>query len=260
MAVSLLGVANERSEFELRSAWNARTAREQVCMCASVLARTPPTCWFPQLHGRAIRSSANHCPSFDMVRRRSRYALVTSQPSKRIGKMSATTLESPVLNQQRESDTDGTLQLVSFQLAHEEYGIEINKVREIILVGEITQLPQTPPYVKGLINLRSMVIPVVDLRMRFELSEAEPTDDTRIVVINIAGKTIGIIVDAVNEVLRVAKKQIAPPPPTVAGLGQDYLVGLVKLNERLLILLDIEKILVEANQSESESQVTAEAS
>lgn len=172
--------------------------------------------------------------------------------------MSTATLEAPPQEQQRDTDAEGTMQLVSFQLADEEYGIEINKVREIILVGEITQVPQTPPYVKGLINLRSTVIPVVDLRLRFGLSEAAPTDDTRIVVINIAGKTIGIIVDAVNEVLRVSKDQIAPPPPTVAGLGHDYLVGLVKLDERLLILLDIEKILVENISGEAEAvRVTA---
>lgn len=170
--------------------------------------------------------------------------------------MATATLDSPSHEQHRDADTEGTLQLVSFQLADEEYGIEINKVREIILVGEITQVPQTPPYVKGLINLRSTVIPVVDLRLRFELNEATPTDETRIVVIHMAGKTIGIIVDAVNEVLRVSQSQIAPPPPTVAGLGQDYLVGLAKLEERLLILLDIEKILLEpAEKHELEAAV-----
>ena len=168
--------------------------------------------------------------------------------------MSSSTLESPPQEAQRDIESEGTFQLVSFQLAHEEYGIEINKVREIILMGEITQVPQTPPFVKGLINLRSTVIPVVDLRLRFGMEEAEPTDDTRIVVINIAGKTIGIIVDAVNEVLRVSNQQIAPPPPTVAGLERDYLVGLVKLEERLLILLDIEQILVEADQAAGDAQ------
>lgn len=135
------------------------------------------------------------------------------------------------------------LQLVSFRLAQEEYGIEITKVQEIILMGEITRIPQTPPYIKGLINLRSTVIPIVDLRLRFGLSQEAPTDETRIMVVNVRGKTIGIIVDAVSEVLRIAQDQIAPPPPTVAGLGRDYLTGLVKLQNRLLILLDIDKIL-----------------
>ena len=143
------------------------------------------------------------------------------------------------------TEATGTMQLVSFQLAQEEYGIEITRVQEIILMGEITRVPQTADYIKGLINLRSTVIPIVDLRLRFGLAQGEMTDETRIMVVNVAGKTIGIIVDAVSEVLRISQEQISPPPPTVAGLGQEYLTGLVKLEHRLLILLDINKILGE---------------
>lgn len=141
------------------------------------------------------------------------------------------------------SESGGSFQLVSFHLADESYGIEITKVREIILMGEITRIPHTPDFVKGLINLRSTVIPVIDLRIRFGLPEAELTGESRIMVINVRGKTIGIIVDAVSEVLRISNNQIAPPPPTVAGLGREYLTGLVRLEEQLLILLDIDKLL-----------------
>ncbi len=158
--------------------------------------------------------------------------------------MSTATLEAPAQDV-RQGENTGSLQLVRFGLAQEEYGIEITKVQEIILMGEITRVPQTPEYIKGLINLRSTVIPIVDLRLRFGLSQQEATDETRIMVVNVAGKTIGIIVDAVSEVLRVSQEQIAPPPPTVAGLGREYLTGLVKLESRLLILLDIDKILGE---------------
>jgi len=155
----------------------------------------------------------------------------------------STTIQEPPVQKNQQTDASGSMQLVSFSLAQEEYGIEITKVQEIILMGEITRVPQTPSYIKGLINLRSTVIPIVDLRLRFGLAEEEQTDETRIMVVNVSGKTIGIIVDSVSEVLRVTDDQIAPPPPTVAGLGQEYLTGLVKLDARLLIMLDIDKIL-----------------
>jgi purine-binding chemotaxis protein CheW len=156
--------------------------------------------------------------------------------------MATMTQETPV-QENSFTETHGTLQLVSFQLDKELYGIEITKVREIILIAEITRIPQTPQYVKGLINLRSTVIPVIDLRSLFGLQEGELTDESRIMVLQAKGKTIGIVVDAVSEVLRVKRDQIAPPPPTVAGLGREYLTGIVKLDKQLLILLDIDKIL-----------------
>jgi purine-binding chemotaxis protein CheW len=143
------------------------------------------------------------------------------------------------------TDVTGTMQLVSFTLAKELYGIEITKVREIILITDITRIPETPSFVKGLINLRSSVIPVIDLRVRFGMPEGDLTDESRIVVVQACGKTIGIVVDAVSEVLRVKREHISPPPPTIAGLGREYLSGLVKLNDRLLILLDIDKIFSE---------------
>lgn len=169
--------------------------------------------------------------------------------------MSTITQEASV-QETRRKEGGGTMQLVSFRLAQEEYGIEITKVQEIILMGEITRVPQTPDYIKGLINLRSTVIPIVDLRLRFGLPQQEQTDATRIMVVNVAGKTLGIIVDAVSEVLRISHDQIAPPPPTVAGLGREYLTGLVKLDNRLLILLDIDKILTQ-EQSAAVEAVTA---
>lgn len=154
----------------------------------------------------------------------------------------STVQQSPEI--QRSSDEIGnTLQLVSFRLAGEEYGVEITKVREIILVGEITRMPQAPTYVKGVINLRSTVIPVIDLRVRFGLPEGELSSDTRIMVVNVGQRVLGIVVDAVSEVFRVSRDQIAPPPPTVSTCGNDYLTGLVKLPNRLLTLLEIDHLL-----------------
>lgn len=158
-------------------------------------------------------------------------------------------IEEPRLSSQgqRQADLSGTIQVVSFRLANEEYGIEITKVQEIILVGEITRVPQTAAYIKGLINLRSTVIPIVDLRLRFGMSEQPPTEETRIMVMNVAGKTIGVVVDAVSEVLRITKDQIAPPPATVSGLGREHITGLAKLNQRLLILLDMDRLLTDVS-------------
>lgn len=136
-----------------------------------------------------------------------------------------------------------TMQLVGFRLAQKEYGIPITRIQEIILMGEITRIPQAPDYIKGSINLRSTAIPIVDLRLRFGFPPQEPTDETRIMVLNVAGKTIGVLVDAVSEVLRISEDQIVPPPSTVAGLDPEYLAGLVELEDRPLVLLDLDKVL-----------------
>lgn len=162
-------------------------------------------------------------------------------------------LDEPRLSSQgqRQTDSHGTIQVVSFRLANEEYGVEITKVQEIILIGDITRVPQTATYIKGLINLRSTVIPIVDLRLRFGMSEQPPTEETRIMVMNVGGKTIGIVVDAVSEVLRIAKDQVAPPPATVSGVGSEYITGLAKLEQRLLILLDIDRCLTEVSTATS---------
>jgi purine-binding chemotaxis protein CheW len=157
-------------------------------------------------------------------------------------------VESSIQDRSR-STAAGSMQLVSFKLSDETYGIEITKIREIILVGEITRVPETPHYIKGLINLRSLVIPVIDLRARFSLPENELTQDSRIMVLNVDRRTIGIVVDSVNEVLRVSQDQISPAPPTVASLGNEYMTGLVRLDEQLLILLDVDRLFGEEGKA-----------
>ena len=165
--------------------------------------------------------------------------------------MSAITQEPPAgLVEDFTQETDGfnatdSMQLVSFKLSDETYGIEITKIREIILMGSITGIPETPHYIKGLINLRSSVIPVIDLRARFALSENKLTADSRIMVLNVGRRTIGIVVDSVNEVLRISQNQILPAPATVARLGNQYMTGLVRLDEQLLILLDVDQLFSE---------------
>ncbi len=138
----------------------------------------------------------------------------------------------------------GHEQLVSFCLGAEEYAVTITAVREIILMTGMTRLPSAPDYVKGLINLRNTVIPVVDLRRRFNLEEQAPTADTRIMVVHLRGKTVGLVVDAVREVFRIARDQVAPPPPTATD-ERSLITGLVRSGDRLVILLDIDRILDE---------------
>ena len=134
------------------------------------------------------------------------------------------------------------LQLVIFHLAKEEYGLPITKVQEINRLVPITRLPQTPSFMEGIINLRGFIIPIVDLRKRFQLPAVEHTDETRIIVVEVNGQTIGIIVDSVAEVVRLSQASIEPPPPAFI-LDAQYVHGVGKLDERLLILLDIDKIL-----------------
>jgi purine-binding chemotaxis protein CheW len=140
------------------------------------------------------------------------------------------------------SKIDEIVQLVTFKLGNEEFALDILKVQEINRVVEITKVPKAPNFVEGVINLRGRVIPIVDIRKKFHLNIKEATKETRIIVVNIMSKTIGLIVDSVSEVLRINSSTIQPPPPLIAGLDSDYIKGVGKLDERLIILLDIDKI------------------
>lgn len=154
--------------------------------------------------------------------------------------------EGQELQTSSENNADHELsQVVSFQLAKEEYGLNIMSVQEIILMGEITQIPEVPSYVRGLINLRGKVIPILDLRIRFGMETVQQNEHTRIIVVNCESYIIGIVVDAVNEVLRIESDQIEPPPKGLSGIDQAYLSGLVKMEKKIMILLDIDKIMSE---------------
>ncbi|HPT83061.1 MAG TPA: chemotaxis protein CheW [Limnochordia bacterium] len=134
-------------------------------------------------------------------------------------------------------------QLVVFRLHNEEFGVEITDVREIVKPRHITRLPHVADYIEGVTNLRGEVIPVICLRKRFGLEPQEETQDTRIIILEINDGQVGFIVDAVTETLRLPENAIEPPPSSIAGLRADYLAGVGKLDDRLLILLDVDKIL-----------------
>lgn len=143
----------------------------------------------------------------------------------------------------KEQHSTELLQLVGFQLGNEEYGIDILKVQEINRVTDITKIPQSPDFVEGVINLRGNIIPIIDLRKRFRMPEREHDRQTRIVVGEIDDRTVGFIVDAVSEVIRLPLNTVEPPPPIVSGEKAEYIKGVGKLEDRLLMLLDIDKIL-----------------
>jgi purine-binding chemotaxis protein CheW len=140
--------------------------------------------------------------------------------------------------------TSGTdiLQLVSFCIGKEEYGVDILRVQEINRTMEVTRVPNSPHYVEGVINLRGKVIPVIDLRARFGMPKKDWDKSTRIVVVELQGVTVGFVVDSVNEVLRIPRSVTEPPPMFAAGGNSDYITGVGKLDDRLLILLDLEKV------------------
>jgi len=135
------------------------------------------------------------------------------------------------------------LQLVSFKIGNEEFGVDILQVQEINRLVEVTRVPNAPDFVEGVMNLRGRIVPVVNLRKRLGLEKRENDKDTRVVVVEIEGKTIGFIVDSVSEVLRVSKSVVEPPPELISGIDSEYIIGIAKLENRLLILLDLKKVL-----------------
>ncbi len=143
-----------------------------------------------------------------------------------------------------ESSQEG--QFLTYTIGNQEYGIEIRNVTEIIGIQKITSLPDVPEFVKGVINLRGKVIPVVDVRLRFGMEAREYDERTCIVVVNISGTSVGLVVDTVSEVMNIPENQIEEPPKVSKKPdGNRFVHGLGKVNEEVKILLDIQKLLYE---------------
>jgi purine-binding chemotaxis protein CheW len=137
---------------------------------------------------------------------------------------------------------------LSFVLGREEYGLEILKVQEIIGIMDVTRVPRTPTFVRGVVNLRGRVIPVVDLRGKFNMSPAEDTEKTCIIVVQVTHNdltvTMGVIVDEVSEVLSFQQEQIEPAPSFGGGMDEsEYITGMGKLGKKVVILLDVDRVL-----------------
>ncbi|MHC1711969.1 MAG: chemotaxis protein CheW [Solidesulfovibrio sp.] len=140
-------------------------------------------------------------------------------------------------------DAERLLQLVTFTISSEEFGLDILKVQEIIRTMDITKVPRAPDFVEGVINLRGKVIPIIDLRKRFGMDSKPHDSQTRIIVVEINAMVVGFVVDSVSEVLRIKSNTVEPPPPIVSGIDSEYISGVGKLENRLLILIDLDRLL-----------------
>jgi purine-binding chemotaxis protein CheW len=135
------------------------------------------------------------------------------------------------------------LQLVTFTMGNEEYAVDILQVQEINRMSEIAKVPNAPAYVEGVINLRGRVIPVISLRKRFGFSEKAKDEQSRIMIMDIQGITVGIVVDAVSEVLRIPANTVEPTPHVATEIGTDFIRGIAKLEDRLIILIDMDMLI-----------------
>ncbi|MBC3862130.1 chemotaxis protein CheW [Undibacterium jejuense] len=135
------------------------------------------------------------------------------------------------------------LEFLSFTLGNEEYGIDIQRVQELRGYEAVTRIANAPDFMKGVMNLRGVIVPIIDLRMKFALGVADYDQFTVVVILNISGQTIGIVVDSVSDVITLTQDQIKPTPEIGSTIEADFLIGLAPLEERMLILMDIQKLM-----------------
>ncbi|MBN2429677.1 MAG: purine-binding chemotaxis protein CheW [Deltaproteobacteria bacterium] len=139
---------------------------------------------------------------------------------------------------------------LTFRIANEDFGLEIRYVTEIIGIQKITEVPDMPPFVRGVINLRGKVIPVMDIRLRFGMPSREYDERTCIVVVKVDQKSVGLVVDKVNEVANIQDGQIEPPPVSGHALSNNYIKGMGKIDEEVKILLDVQRLLFQDGDEE----------
>lgn len=150
------------------------------------------------------------------------------------------------VTQFQDSNSNDLLQLVIFKLGTEEFGVDIMQVQEIIRMPEITRIPKSPEYIKGVINLRGKIIVVMDLDSRFRMNSNELTDESRIIVVDIDGTVVGMVVDSVSEVIRMSGANVDATPEIISQkIEAEYLKGVGKIDDRMLILLNLEHVLSE---------------
>jgi purine-binding chemotaxis protein CheW len=141
------------------------------------------------------------------------------------------------------SPKQDSVQVINFQVGGDEYAVDIQSVREVTGLREITQLPNAPPFVKGVINLRGEVIPIIDLREKLGITQVEYDDLTNIIFVELEAKVIGVVVDRVSHVIRLSSADISPAPPLIGGLSGRFVTGVAKLEHGLVVILNMAKIL-----------------
>lgn len=144
------------------------------------------------------------------------------------------------------ADQGQSQEFLAFTLGQEEYCIDILKVQEIRGYEAVTRIANAPEFIKGVVNLRGIIVPIVDLRVRFNLGEPVYNDLTVVIILNISGRTMGVVVDTVSDVITLALSQIKPPPEMGTAFNTEYLVGLCTHENRMLILIDIDKLMTSA--------------
>lgn len=135
------------------------------------------------------------------------------------------------------------LQLVGFRIEEEFFGVPIGKVKEIVRVPEVTAVPDTPDFLNGVINLRGRVIPVIEMSRRLGVASSGPTKSNRVLVLDLGGSTVGLLVGSVSEILKIEEESVEQKPDLVSSIGGEYVNGIGKLKDRLIVLIDIEKLL-----------------
>ena len=172
--------------------------------------------------------------------------------------MAAATLETATkeLNQQIGLTTDGN-QYLTFQLGEELYGVDILRVQEIKGYTMVTKIPNTPPHIKGVLNLRGTIVPIVELRTKFGMSTIDYTLFTVIVVVVVRDRIMGLVVDSVSDVLNIEKKDIQPPPQFGAKVDVSVLTGIGKSGDKLVSLLNVDRLLIESEMQEASAVANA---
>jgi purine-binding chemotaxis protein CheW len=165
--------------------------------------------------------------------------------------------------QQRQQQQSGAstgasrLEVVTFKLGEEEYGIDIQKVQELRGYDAVTRIANAPEYIKGVVNLRGIIVPIIDMRIKFKLGDPTYDQFTVVIVLNIGGRVVGMVVDSVSDVITLSAEQIKPAPEMGSVLDADYLIGLGTLDDRMLILVDIDRLMSSQEMGLIEAAATA---